>query len=191
MRTHVHLPSLSSPSLISGRRKNINIPTNLPIIFSAGPIRNAPPWHSLAIRYILEKDPEVFFACPAWKIDSDLVRFIEKDKSVYELFLRQRAWEQHYMYRAAESGCIFFWLCGEAPEKEFEGKVYSHITMMELGKWIERKKLLPQTRLVIGTDGRFPEWSTIDFEIGTELPTFRICSSLKETVEAALRMASF
>jgi hypothetical protein len=83
-----------------------------------------------------------------------------------------------------------FWLCKQSPIKEFPHKIYAHMTMFELGKWIERKKLLPQTRLVVGVDGEFPELSTIEFEISTELPGLTIHRSLEETVDAAIKTSS-
>jgi hypothetical protein len=181
----VHQPV--SPEGDQSKRKCLKIPTALPILFLAGPIRNAPPWHSQAIRIALKQNWQGFIASPAHQIDADLLGLIESDKPEYGTFPRQRAWEQYYMYSAAENGCIMFWLCKEAAVKQFTNKVYAHITMLELGKWIERKKLLPKTRLVIGTDGEFPELSTIEFEIGIELPGFIIHRSLEETVEAGIK----
>lgn len=180
-RTRVHQPG----SPIAGRRKNLNIPISLPFIFLAGPIRNAPDWHNAAIRAAVAQDWEGFIVSPSRSIALGLIGLIEPDDPRYGTFSRQRAWEQYYMYSAANAGCVMFWLCGEhLPKKSLE-KVYAHITMMELGKWIERKKLIPETRLVIGTDGNFPEWSTIEFELDMELPGFHVCRSLEETVRAA------
>lgn len=181
----VHMPV--SPDGDRSKRKCLKIPTNLPILFLAGPIRNAPQWHTDAVRIALKRGWEGFITSPAHQIETDLLDVVESDKLEYDVFPRQRAWEQHYMYNAARNGCIMFWLCKEAAIRQFPNKVYAHITMLELGKWIERKKLLPETRLVIGTDGEFPELSTIEFEIGTELPEFVIHRSLEETVDAALK----
>lgn len=182
---HIHMPV--SPDGDLGKRRFVNIPTSLPILFLAGPIRNAPQWHSDSIRIANDLDWSGFIASPARNLEADLLDLIEPDNGEYNVFPKQRAWEQHYMYQAAERGCIMFWLCKELSIKQFPDKVYAHITMLELGKWIERRKLLHQTRLAIGTDGEFPELSTIEFEIKTELPGFVIQRSLRETVEAAFK----
>lgn len=182
---HIHMPV--SPDGNLKKRRNVHIPTSLPILFLAGPIRNAPPWHSEAVRIVDAQKWSGFIASPAHKLEADLLDLIEPDKDEYNVFPRQRAWEQHYMYKAARSGCIMFWLCKEVAVKQFPNKVYAHITMLELGKWIERKKIYPQTKLTIGTDGEFPELSTIEFEIKTELPGFVIHRSLRATVEAAIK----
>ena len=185
----LHLPILFSLPGIGPAGRKVKIPSDLPILFAAGPIRNAPEWHSEAIRIVRQRNQPIFLACPAHQIAKELLDLVETDRPEYEVFPRQRAWEQYYMYLAAQHGCIFFWLCIEAPVREFPDKVYAHITMLELGKWIERKKVFPETRLVIGTDGKFPEWSTIEYEIKTELPGLPIHYSLKETVDAALTIA--
>jgi len=170
-------------------RKNVKIEASRPVIFLAGPIRNAPKWQEEAINIFLEKNEAVFVASPTRELGSDLMLFTEVDKpSEYELFERQRAWEQYYLYTAAEKGCIIFYLPKEAEEKEFPDKLYAHITMMELGEWIARCKMDKEINLVIGTDGNFPEWSTIEYELRTELPIVPICNSLKETIETAIRL---
>lgn len=187
--TKIHLPVHHSLTGSGEKGRKVKILTKLPILFLAGPIRNAPRWHSDAMRIVLQKDAPVFIASPARHVEDDLFEFVEKDREEYETFPRQRAWEQYYMYTAAEDGCILFWFPQEELPKKHAEKVYAHISMVELGKWIERKKIFPQTRLVIGTDGSFPEWDTIRFEIETELPGLPVYYSLKETVEAALTLA--
>lgn len=178
--TMIHTPK-------TGDLKNVNIPTTRPVIFLAGPIRNAPKWQEKAIEILLEKNEAVFVASPTREISKHLTIFTEPARSEeYKAFERQRAWEQFYLNQAAEKGCILFWLPKESDVKEFEGKVYAHITMMELGEWIARKKMNPKINLVIGTDGDFPEWSTIEFELKTELPDLTICTSLDQSIDKAL-----
>jgi len=58
--------------------------------------------------------------------------------------------------------------------------------MLELGEWIARCTSNKEINLVIGTDGSFPEWSTIKNEIETELPMTKICTSLEETISSAI-----
>ena len=59
--------------------------------------------------------------------------------------------------------------------------------MMELGGWIAKKKADDSINLVIGTDGEFPEWVTIKFDIENETPNVPICYSLEDTIKTALK----
>lgn len=184
-KTKIHTPCSYYKS---ETRKNVKIETDLPVVFLAGPIRNAPKWQNEAIKMFIEKGKELFIASPRREVGSDLIEFTEKDNpSNYQQFDRQRAWEQYYLYSASKNGCIIFYLPKEA-EKEDLNKVYGHITMMELGEWIARCKENPEINLIIGTDGEFPEWSTIEYEIKTEIPNTPICNSLEETIETAINL---
>lgn len=179
--TKVHLA-------LSNKGRKTKIETDLPVIFLAGPIRNAPKWQEEAIKLLLVQNQEVFVAAPLRSVHPHLAPYVELDKNEYEVFPRQRAWEQYYLNSAAQKGCIIFNLCKEAPVKEFPDKIYAHITMMELGEWIARCKYDKEINLIICTDGEFPEWSTIEFEIKTELPMTPIVYSLEKAVEVALRL---
>ena len=125
------------------------------------------------------------------EVQPDLMPFIEVDNPFnYQTFERQRAWERYYLYEAAKKGSIVFWLTGEVENKEYSDKVYAHITMMEFGEWIARSKADKKINLIIGTDGTFPEWSTIENEIRTELPKLVICESLEETIDTAIKFCA-
>lgn len=171
---------------LSNKGRKLKIPTDKPILFLAGPIRNAPKWQEQSIEILLRKNPNIFVAAPLRDISDHLKSFMEMDRDEYEIFERQRAWEQYYLYGAAKNGCIIFWLPKEMPLKEYSDKVYAHITMLELGEWIERVKQNPTIHLVIGTDGEFPEWRTIEFELKAEIPQTIICHSLEETINTAI-----
>lgn len=189
-KTKIHIPVHHSLPGSGEKGRKVKIPTDLPILFLAGPIRNGPRWHNDAIRLILDKDAPVFVASPARRVSDDIFVHVEKDSEEHETFPRQRAWEQHYMYAAARCGCIIFWLPKEELPRKHKDKVYAHISMLELGKWIEHKSLFPETPVVFGTDGNFPEWDTIRFEIETEIRNPIICYSLEETVEKGLDLAT-
>ncbi len=179
---------------ISDRDRKVKIEPEFPVLFLAGPIRNAPKWQEEAIKYIIDWELirfnvpiNIFVASPTRTLSPKLMALCEKDDDNYEEFSRQRAWEQYYLNEAAERGCIVFWLPKEAEIKDDENKVYAHITMMELGEWIARKT--PDTNIVIGTDGEFPEWSTIKYEIESEHDiAIPICYSLEETITKALTL---
>ncbi len=184
MKTKFHTPR----SNYEGKEiKNVILIPQLPVIFLAGPIRNAPEWQNEAIQYLFKKDESVFVVSPRRELASDLVNLAEKVTPTDTTFKRKRAWEQYYLNSASEKGCIIFWLPKEG-EKESAEKVYAHITMMELGEWIARHKMNNKINLVIGTDGEFPEWSTIKFEIESEIPEILICDSLEQTINTALNL---
>lgn len=178
-KTKIHLP-------ISNEGRKIKIVPTQPVIFLAGPIGNAPHWHNDAIQYLLDKDVDAFIASPRRTIDEKLKDLIQNDTGSYEEFPRQRAWEQYYLYKASENGCIFFYLPQEF-SKEDPQKVYAHITMLELGEWIARHKINPKIKMIVATNGNFPEWHTIKFELETEgqVPTFH---SLNEGLDAVMRV---
>ncbi len=184
---------LMSPMKVHAVTEGINakIDTDLPVVFSAGPIRNGPMWHDDAIRYALKREEAIFFATPRRKLDSDLKRFLVECPIGCDRFERQRPWERHYLNLAAEKGCVFFWLCKPLPREQWTDpeKSYAQITMLELGEWIARKAIDPSIRLVIGTDGSFPEWRTILNEIEHELPDLPLYASLASTVNAAIDVA--
>ncbi|MEX2010255.1 MAG: nucleoside 2-deoxyribosyltransferase domain-containing protein [Parcubacteria group bacterium] len=181
-RLAVHLP-------INENDRKVKIVTTKPIVFLAGPIRNALPWRDDAIKLLIEKELDVFIASPARTIDDGLRQYVEKDKPEYEVFERQRAWEQYYLYEAAKNGCVFFYLPKEAEIKEVADKVYAHITMLELGEWIERHKNNKNINLVIATDGNFPEWSTVKYELEKEEVT-NIYLSMQDGIDAVAHLIS-
>ncbi len=158
MKTRIHLPIT-----YQGRKVKI-IPTQ-PVIFLAGPIRNAPHWHDEAIKFLLNENADVFIASPRRTIHADLIKFVELDNNSYEIFERQRTWERYYLDAASENGCIVFYLPKESEIKDDPNKVYAHITMMELGEWIARYKHDREIGLIVATDGNFPEWSTVKYEL--------------------------
>ncbi len=178
LKTKVHLP-------ITDQGRKVKIVPTQPVIFLAGPIRNAPVWQDDAIKYLIDQNVDAFVASPRRTIREELRPFVEADNSDYEIFERQRAWEQYYLYKAADRGCILFYLPKEAEIKDDQEKVYAHITMMELGEWIARRKEDPEIHLVVATDGSFPEWSTIEFELKTEGVT-NIYSSLADGLKAVV-----
>jgi hypothetical protein len=59
------------------------------------------------------------------------------------------------------------------------------MTMLELGEWIVRHKMDPAINMVIATDGEFPEWSTVLFELKTE-GVDHIVGSLEEGIDLAI-----
>jgi hypothetical protein len=178
------------------------IPTTKPVVFSAGPIRNAPVWQNDAMRIAVARDEDIFFASPLRDGEdgfaADLIPYFAPFVGEAN-FPRQRAWEQYYLNQAGmyqkeakNTGCVFFYL--EEPllraEWKWPEKSYAQITMYEMGQWVRTKHLIPETRLVIGANANFPELSTLVFDIKEELGAdFLVYGSLEATVNAAIDVA--
>ena len=185
MKTQLHI------AVREGRK--MKIPTDKPVVFSAGPIRNGPIWQNEAMLHAGQRGEDIFFASPLRDTEDDfdlrLERYLAPATKIQ--FPRQRAWEQYYLNQAAEQGCVFFWLAKPLPREAWQWpeKSYAQITMLELGGWLKAKELIPETRLVIGIEDGFPEQSTVQFEIETVLPGLPIYTTLKDTVNAAIDVA--
>jgi len=169
------------------------IPTALPVVFSAGPIRNGPIWQNSAMRWAVIRNEAIFFASPLREGEDGFDEDLQPHLAPFtgeENFSRQRAWEQYYLNQAAVQGCVFFWLAKPLRRNlwKYPEKSYAQMTMLELGGWLKAKELQPETRLVIGAEEGFPELSTIRFEIETVtgLPVYE---TLKDTVNAAIDIA--
>jgi len=180
IKTRIHLA-------VSANGKSTEIDTFLPVLYLAGPVRNAPKWHEKVIRTLLALNSELHVACPARQLSLDLMSLVEPD-SGHPTFDRSADWENHYLDCAARNGVIMFWLPGEIEHKEFTQKKYAHKTMLALGKWLEKAKMDPSIHLVIGTDGLFPEWSSISHQLEMDYPEVIVNTSLEDTVAKALRM---
>lgn len=175
------------------------IPTERPVIFTAGPIRNGPIWQNQAMRDIIEAASDyphdIFVASPLRDGEDgfadDLVPYLAPFAGS-ENFPRQRAWERYYLNQAAEDGCVLFWLAAPLPREEWSWpeKSYAQITMLELGYWLREAEENPLLNLVIGADPGFPELSTVSYEIKTVLgENFIIRDSLLSTASEAVRVA--
>jgi hypothetical protein len=164
---------------------NHEIEVTKPVIFLAGPIRSAPEWQEEAIKYLLTnfKNLDFNIASPTreTKIGGEYLLPGEKK------FLRQRAWERHYLNLAADNGAILFWLPGEATHDC--NKVYGAITRMELGQWMTNYRHDPSKKVCFGTDGKFPEMRTIEYDLELDCPDKKIFGTLEETCNEAIRLA--
>lgn len=149
-----------------------------PLIFLAGPIRSAPKWHKEAIEYLVSKEENFTIASPhrpGGKI------FPSKK------FPRQREWERHYLKIAKKDGCVMFWLPGE--EEHDCNKVYGAMSRFELGQMFTYFELDNSTNFCIGSDGKFPEIHTIEYDLTLNAPNKKIFSTLEKTCDEALRIA--
>lgn len=157
-----------------------------PLIFLAGPIRGAPRWRDVALRYILNSRNDIYIATPEKNIyDNDLKAFAIKSGDSY--LSRQREWERHYLNHASIRGAIMFWLPQEVAHNC--DVAYGSITKLELGQWMTKFNSNKNLRIAIGCDGNFSEWHTIKYDLSQDAPEIKIKNTLEETCDEAIRLA--
>ena len=156
-----------------------------PVIFLAGPITAAPIWHDDAINYIFSKDSDLIIASPRHGIRPEISEHVVHGVKNY--FERSRAWERHYLEIAGKKGAIMFWL----PEREDFSidKIYGAMTRVELGEAMRNYALDNSHRFCVGTDGKFPEFSPVRYDLSKEAPEKVIYETLDETCDEAIRLA--
>ncbi len=156
-----------------------------PLIFLAGPIGSAPNWQDEAIDFLLSRNSDLAIASPRWGVRDKIAPYIAQGDETY--FPRTRAWERHYLDIASKTGAILFWLPGEA-EHNCE-KVYGAMTRVEIGQWMTNYKYNKEVHFCVGSDGKFPEIHTIDYDLQLDAPDKKIFPSLEETCTEAVRLA--
>ncbi|MEN7981867.1 MAG: hypothetical protein ABFQ65_00275 [Nanoarchaeota archaeon] len=156
-----------------------------PLIFLAGPIKNAPNWQDKAINYLFSQNSNLVVVSPRRGIRDKISQYIIKGDVNY--FPRQRAWERHYLDIASKTGAILFWLPGE--EKHNCEKVYGAMTRIEIGQWMTNYKHNNSIHFCVGSDGKFSEIRTIEFDLQIDTPDKKLFSTLEETCTEAVRLA--
>ena len=156
-----------------------------PLVFLAGPIRSAPNWQDKAIEILLSQNSDLVVASPKRDVRDKISQYIAIGDNNH--FLRQRAWERYYLDIASKTGAILFWL----PEEEEHNceKVYGAMTRVEIGQWMTNYRYNRFVRFCVGSDGKFPEMHTIDFDLQMDAPDKKVYSSLEETCAEAVRLA--
>ena len=195
-KTRVHLPIAFGVEL-EGRK--VKAPTSLPVLFSLGPIRNSYPWHGRAIARAVAQEAEIFFACPArpTELEAATLAHAEPDNAQYEVFPRQRAWENYYIDRAMginteedTGGCGLFHLGAKDTFEKHPGKSYAQITMLEFGEMIATIQFFKHDlRVVVSYDPDFPELSTVLYELEVKVPQVPVFAGLDKGVDAAIAIA--
>ena len=150
---------------------------NAPLIFLAGPIRDARDWQEQAINYILEKDKQVIIANPRWDTSCNIQYKAIEGRMGY--FDRQRSWEKHYLNIASKTGAILFWL-ENAP---------GFMTRLELGQAIGDYKHNKSTRFCVGGNENFSDIDTIRYDLQIDTGK-QIYPTLEETCDAAIKLAN-
>ena len=148
-----------------------------PLIFLAGPIRDALDWQEKAIDYILLKDSTIFIANPRWDASFKIRSLAIETKIDY--FTRQRSWEKHYLDLALKNGAVLFWLAN-AP---------GLMTRLELGQLMSKYQCNPLTRFCVGGDERFSDIGTIRYDLRVDTGK-SIYSTIEQTCDEAIKLAT-
>jgi hypothetical protein len=147
-----------------------------PVIFLAGPIRDAVDWQEKAIDYILEKDKNVLIANPRWNASYKVREISMPGKLDY--FERQRSWELHYLDIASKKGAVLFWLAN-AP---------GFMTRLELGQSMVQY-VFEDTRFCVGGEKEFSDLETIRYDLKYHTDK-EIYSTLEKTCDEAIKLAN-
>ncbi len=156
-----------------------------PLIFLAGPVKNAPNWRDVAIKFILSQDQEVVVADPRKKVSRISKQHLLDGEDGF--FPIQRAWERHYLDVASRTGAILFWL----PKAKTHDcrKAYGANTRLELGECITNYRHDRSVRFCLGSDGSFEGLDRISYDLSLDAPDKIILGSLEDTCLEALRLA--
>lgn len=147
-----------------------------PVIFLAGPINwGSESWQAEAVRLLRELGGEFDIATPRREVPT-MEEFSEDD------YAEQVDWETHHLRLAGRGGVVLFWLAREA--KHRCARPHAQTTRFELGEWKERHAR-EGAKLVVGIDEGFTGGRYIRRRMRQDCPGVRICSSLRETCEAA------
>lgn len=122
----------------------IDITTDTPLIFLAGPVQGVPDWQTPYAQQILENDSALAIASPR-RTHKDQLRF-NADEQV--------AWEHRALERAHSFGVLAFWLAAQdiSDGSYPKNRAYAQTTRIELGKAIGWKQFQPDLPVVIGID---------------------------------------
>lgn len=156
-----------------------------PLIFLAGPIKGAPNWQDEAINILFSKNENLTIVSPRRGIRPEISRCIAKGDEEY--FPRQRSWERHYLDLASKKGAILFWLPGEVEHNC--DKSYGAMTRVEIGQWMTNYRHDNSINFCVGSDNKFSELHTIEYDLKLDAPNKKIYSTLEETCEEAIRLA--
>lgn len=149
------------------------------LIFLAGPIQGAERWQDKAVQIIQEIAPECQIANP--RRPGDI-----KGDFPHEEYLKQVDWETFHLRKAGEKGAIIFWLAKESVH--LCDRAYAQTTRIELGEWKLRHER-DNAKLVLGIEEGFSNAKYIRRRFSQDCPEIKICSTLKETCEEAVKLA--
>lgn len=132
-------------------------------------------WQEKAIAIIRSEDSGLHIASPRRPIEID-GDFPE------DMFTEQIEWEHYYLRQAGVYGAILFWLPREI--KHICGRAYAQTTRFELAEAAALNR-----KIVVGMEEGFPGGKYIRFTLASKYPGIPLCSTLKETCKAAVKLA--
>jgi hypothetical protein len=154
------------------------------LIFLAGPIQGAPPWHDPAINLIHARDLEMNVASPSRCVGDE---YLQQNPAEFgNRFTEQVDWETEYLNRAAKDGTILFWMPKE--RTHFCERPYSQTTRQEWGEWTTKCKYEGH-KIAIGIQPGFSGERYIRRRLSQDLPDLEIFTTLRETCWDAIEKA--
>ncbi len=167
---------------------------HLPLFFLAGPIAGGGDWQMVMTNKIVQKVGDCIVANPCrYRPEHPHYQYLLKGNRDND-FPTQTFWERYYLRQAAlewRQGCIVFWLpCESSTEPRTDGNPYAMDSRGEIAEWRTHLMYNSKVRLVVGAEPDFPGLRTIRRNFADAIgPDFRICETLEEVVERAVRYA--
>ncbi len=156
--------------------ESVDLDANEKVIFLAGPIQGAPDWQTQAIEIIHGLDTGIVIASPR--------KEYAPGEFVYE---KQVDWETKYLNRAAQNGCVLFWLAARA--EDTPGRAYGQTSRFELGEWKAKNESDASIQLVVGAEPDFGNVRYISRRFKQDLPETPIYDTLEATCLSAIEQA--
>jgi hypothetical protein len=180
--------------------KKILIPTRYvkdttPLIFLAGPVKNAPEWRNYAIDFIRRVDKNITIAVPA--PTNDAIKYIREDLSKYIVdenesgrYTNYRNWKEKYEDIAANNGALMFWIPRE--EKEYlEYEEYGLATAYEIEYWADILRVDKNLNVSVGIEGTFKLWNAEDYDNLFRNTNIQVQKSLEHTLHDAINKCKY
>jgi len=138
--------------------------TKKPLIFLAGPIKEAIRWQNKTAEILAKLAPEINIASP---------RYIgENQDTIGDFYLQEKPneqidWETYHLNKAGKNGVVLFWLAKEA--EHYCSRAFAQTSRFELGEWKE-KHLTQNSKLVVGIEEGFSGKGYIEYRlIGSDI----------------------
>ena len=129
------------------------IPTDAPIMFTAGPIQGAPHWQKQVIEIAKDIPADIdtlHIANPRRETIRVMGDFSDDDYNT------QVDWEEVHILRSYKIGGILYWFAAQDPNEPYEpGRAYAQTTKIELGDTIGMIRAGQKINVVVGFDPEY------------------------------------
>jgi len=102
-------------------------------------------------------------------------------------YSEQIDWEHFHLNRAGENGVVLFWLAREV--EHFCDRAYVQTSRFELGAGVTLHRW-KGSKVIVGIEAGFSNARYLRKTIAKKAPGIPLCSTLKETCEAAVALAT-